>query len=170
MADPLTMAIISGVGTVVQGFQEASAAEAAAEAAQRQAQYNAQIQRQQAQHILENQRIQEAQKRKAFKARTGAQLAQIGKAGIELAGSPLSLVGRSIAEQELELLNDKYNADIQAYNARSGAHVSLMEGSTIATEQYGRASSARTGALFGAGGTILGGYYDKKAAEEEGFS
>lgn len=163
MADPVTMAIIAGVGQVFQGFQQASAQEDAAKAAMRQAEYNAQIQRQQAAQILSNQRLQEQQKRKAFKARTSSQLAQIGKAGIELSGAPLSLVGRTIAEQELELLNDKYNADIQAYNARAGAQVSLMEGSTIAEEKYNQAQSSRMGGLTGAGGTILGGYQSAQA-------
>jgi hypothetical protein len=135
---------VSTAASVLQGFQRASGAE-------EQATYNAAIQRQQAQQILNNQRISEEQKRKVNRARISSQLAQIGKSGVELSGSASGLVSRSIAEQELEILNDRYNAEVQAYNVGSGAALTEFEGDTLASEA--RAGAAED--LFSGGKKLV---------------
>lgn len=123
----------------------------AGQAAKQQANYNAAIQRQQAQQVLQNQKFQEYQQKKINKQKVSSQLAQIGKSGILMEGTPVALVSRTMAEQELDLLNKKYNADIKANELESAALLTEFEGSQIQKQKQGQAIGTLLsgGASFG---------------------
>lgn len=98
--------------------------------------------RQQQQQLSAQGDLRRYQQIKANKQIRSRQLAQIGKSGIQLTGSPLQLVQNTAAEQEIDILVDKYNtqlgisdigqeSNLAASRGRSGATQSLIKVPTI---------------------------------------
>ena len=71
-----------------------------------------------------------AQQAKRDEALRSAQLAQIGKSGVQLSDSALNLVQRTAAEQEIDVLTQKYNTAIGLSDLEQEAKVAKFEGTT----------------------------------------
>lgn len=85
------------------------------------------------------------QMRKQHQDTTATQAAQYGKAGVEMVGSPMNVIGNTAKEQELDVLTKKYNTQREASGMRANAELKRKEG-----------QNAMFGAGAQAGGTLLG--------------
>ena len=132
----LELAIISGVASIAQGFQQKRAADA-------QASYYRQVAEQQ-RGQRDIARFQEKKRNLAYRSQ---QLAQIGKAGLDLTGTPLGLVQRTAEEQELDLLINDYNAELGVSDTLAQATFKEAEG-----------QQALLGGFSQGAQTIYGGY------------
>jgi hypothetical protein len=99
-----------------------------------------------------------SQQRKADVAFRGKQLAQIGKSGLVLEGTPLDLIGQTAEEQELGILTMQFNSKQRQRSLRGQAAVKRKQ----ATSQrfagsVGAASTLLNSNLFRAGTARLGG-------------
>ena len=91
--------------------------------------------------------LQQAKRDKAFRSQ---QLAQIGKSGVQLSDSALNLVERTAAEQEIDVLTQKYNTAIGLSDLEQEAEVGKFKGTTGAVSSLLKVP--RT-VLIGTGGT-----------------
>ena len=152
----MTGASILGVGMQAVGtYQQSQAAAAQAEAQQAVAQYNANVAEQQAKAEEQAARFRsQRQAEEAERTRSSLQAA-IGASGVVSGeGSPLLIQAEQAAESELENLMIGYEGQIGAGRSRSQAGLSRLQG-----DIYGqRASTASSGALFGAGTSLLTGF------------
>jgi len=104
---------ISAFGQYKEG-QEASAAY----------RYNADIAEQEADFIRQGAVLNEYRQRKRLQAVTGAQAARYAKSGVSvLTGTPLDVMTDSIANAELEISIDQWNAENMARRKRSEAQM-----------------------------------------------
>lgn len=125
----------------------------------RQAEANAKYYRQ----VAENQRaardVSRFQEERRNKAIRSAQLAQIGASGVELTGSPLGYVKRTVEEQEIDILLADYNAEVAATDTESRAAFQEQQG-----------QSALLGSIGGAAQTVYGGYQRYDMLNKSGSS
>lgn len=124
--------IFGGVGDIIGGigsFQEGNAQKAMGN-------YNATIYEQQAATERTNQQLLEYQKRKTIKSQLGTQVANVGKSGIKMSGSPLEVQLDSMANASLDLAIDKYNSDVKAAGYQSSANMSRWEGKQAKKASY----------------------------------
>lgn len=139
------------VGILSQG----AAASAEAKQASKIAEYNAKIADENARREIEIARVEEAQQRDRLARTLGSANVARAKSGIRATGSSIFVQDDSIIQGELDALILR-NKGVLASNAEK----TRASGLRMQSAQYKQqASNARTGALLGAGATILGGAY-----------
>ena len=127
--------ISSGL-SLASGFAQKSAADANAK-------YYRQVAEQQ-RNAREIARFQTEKQNKAYRSR---QLAQIGKAGVELTGTPLGLVTRTAEEQEFDLLLQDYNTEVGVSDTLARASMQEQQGSQALLGGFTRAASTAVGGI-----------------------
>lgn len=129
--------VIGGIGSFMEGNQAKSMGN-----------YNATIYEQQAANERTSQQLLEYQKRKANKAVYGTQVANVGKSGIKMSGSPLEVQLDSMANASLDLSIDKYNSDVKATGYQNQANMTRWEGTNAKKSAYLKGGlSVLTGAV-----------------------
>lgn len=134
---------------VVGGIVGAIGALAQADAQSKAAQYNAQVAERnataaRAQAVSEGIDTVANNRRKLSSIR-----AAIGASGVDIAGSPLDVIGDSAIEGSLDVARVKYKGEVRAAGYDANAQLSRME-----------ASSAKTAGYFNAAGKLLGGFQE----------
>ena len=135
--------------------------------AKKQAEYNAHVEEQNAELIKagaarenqitkENAVLNEYRQRKSMEATTGEQIGAYAARGVSVGtGSPLDVIADSIANAELEISMNKWNAEnqiaVNTYNAGVSANNKMS--SAELNRMYGK--SAETSANWQAAGTLL---------------
>lgn len=138
----------------VSAYQQGQAADAQAKSQQAWAEYNAQIEENNAKTAEATSRYEQRQKRKEDAMLRGSQRVAYAKSGLSLSeGTPLEVMENTAAEQELDILMLKRNADIQAAGHRSAAGGYRMQGDMA--RRQGKA--AKTASYWNMGSSILSG-------------
>ena len=106
--------------------------------------FNATIAEREAQLIKKGARLDEYRSRKQLRRLTGSQVAAYGSSGVELTGSPLDVIQDTIADAELEIAINKFNAEMGAKSRVSSAQRMREAG-----------KDARTASMIKAGSTLL---------------
>lgn len=157
--DPITLlaatAATSSALGIAGAISSGNAASANAESAANAADYNAEVDRQRATVAYQQGNAnEEAQRRQAAQV-LGRQRAATAQAGLDLAsGSALDLYQQSATNAELDALNIRYGADLQARGAQQQGVLDEMS----ASQQRMNASSALTGGYLNAGAAALSSY------------
>ena len=125
--------VAAAAGSIAEGAAAASEAEFRAEVGERDAQATLQA------SIFEQEKLDERTKRLL-----STQAAFAGESGITLEGSPLLVISETAADAELERAAIEFTGKVGAARLRSGADLARIQG-----------RSAQTGALFGAGTSLL---------------
>ena len=156
--------IIAGVSTALSAVGQMQAQDAQEKSTKAAASYNAQVAENEAavQQQLAQNEIQkgvadrERQQRQAARA-MGEMRANMGASGFDMdSGSNLSLLAESAAEHQYDSAVITSNAQQAAWQHLVG-QTSALNNASFAQYQGANASSGRTGALLGVGGTLLGG-------------
>lgn len=140
---------VSAVGQIQQGQANKASAQASAAASE----YNAKVNEQNAIAAENKAKYDEQMHREQVRALLSKQRAIIGKSGVTMEGSPLLATLDTVEKGELDALAIRYGGKVQSQQYRSGADISRMESSAY----LAKGKSAMTGALFGAGTTLLSG-------------
>ena len=111
---PATATMIGGIAEGVGGIMSANSQYDAAK-------YNASISQQNAELTRQGAALEEYKARKTLRKVSGTQRAGFAKAGIEFTGSPLDVMRDSIANAELDIATNRYNAEISAMGFESEA-------------------------------------------------
>ena len=98
--------------------------------------YNATIYEQQAASERNNQQLLEYQKRKVIKSQLGSQVANVGKSGIKMSGSPLEVQLDSMANANLDMAIDKYNSDVKTNAYQNQANMTRYEAKQAKKKAY----------------------------------
>lgn len=130
--------VVGAVGQIAQGNAQARALD-----------FNAQQRMQDAQQARLNAAEEERRIRRDNRLRLGNFAASRGASGVTAEGSALDVFADAAAEGELRALDARYGGLMAARAAEQDAAFMRMQ-----------AKSTRRNALFGAGGTILGGALD----------
>lgn len=157
MCDPvsLTVAAVAAAGVTAYGqYQQGVAAEKAGQYQMRVAEQNAKTSENLAkdaeargQLAIENQRRQTA-------SLMGRQQAVLAAKGIDIgSGTPLDILSQSAEYGEIDAQTIKHNFDMEALNYRVQGRNQLNQGQMALLE----GKSAKQGAMFQAGGTLIGG-------------
>lgn len=136
----MVLSIVGGVVSAIGAMQAAGAQAAAAE-------YNAKVAERNRIATLQQADAEAVDKMKENRRVLGSIRANIGAAGIDLAGSPLDVIGDTAIEQNLDVAKIKYNGQVKAVGFEDAAVLDKME-----------ASSARTAGFFNAASGLLGGF------------
>ena len=129
---------LSAVGTVFSAFsaiQQGSAAKSAAD-------YNAALYERNAQITRQNAQIQEERQRRMAAMRAGANRAAIGGSGVTVEGSALDLLESNAAQEELDALMIRWNADNTATGMEANAELERRSGRNARTSSFTGAGSA----------------------------
>ena len=137
-AEPLLIAAAVG-GQVLSAYSQFQAGRA-----------ESKIARQKQEQLKASSELAAAQQAKRDEALRSAQLAQIGKSGVQLSDSALNLVQRTAAEQEIDVLTQKYNTAIGLSDLEQEAKVAKFEGTTGAVSSLLKVPQT---VLSGTGGT-----------------
>lgn len=133
--DPFTLALIgtgiSAVGAIQQG-----------QAAKQTANYNAALADRNAVIATQQSAAHEEAQRKLDRRRMGAMRAGYSASGVTPDGSPLDVLGDSIAEAELNALNIRYEGQLAAQGYTESAGVSRRQGKQAEAAGYFNAGSA----------------------------
>lgn len=125
----LASSTIMGVGgSIMQGQQQAQAAE-----------YNAAVARQKAQAAKQAGELEASRIREAGEKLTGSQRAMYAKSGVTFSGSPMEVMIDSATENEMDALITEYNYSVQASQAESEAEIAKWRAKTYKTNSYMRA-------------------------------
>lgn len=139
--------VIGGVGSFIEGNQQKAMGN-----------YNAAIYEQQAANERTSQKLLEYQKRKSIKAVLGTQVANVGKSGIKMSGSPLEVQLDSMANASLDLSIDKYNSDVRATGYQNQANMTRWEAKNAKKASYLKgglsilSGAVKIGSSFATGG------------------
>jgi len=117
-------------GSLIQGQQQAQAAE-----------YNAAVARQQAEAARVAGELEAERIRIAGEKLTGQQKAMYAKSGVTFAGSPMEVMIDSATQNEMDALMTEYNYAIQASQAESEAALAEWRAKTAVTSSYMRAGT-----------------------------
>lgn len=128
-------AVLSGVGAAASGMQAAAAAD-----------YNAQVAERDAQMATQAAAFEEDLHRERLRKTLSAQRVATGASGGAMEGSPLIVMQQTAEDAEIDALAIRYGGSVEAARAQSRAAASRME-----------ARAARTGAVIGAGASLLSG-------------
>lgn len=155
MADPITLAIIAvSVGGGLQAVSMVQQGRAAREAGKTQeaiAARNAALAERQAEAEQQAAAAEAKRQRKEGEELLARQRALFAKGGVEMRGTPLSVVVDTAEELEADRLTILREGAISAAQRRGQADILRMQGK--AAKQRGRA--AYRGSVLSAGGTIL---------------
>lgn len=136
-------AALSIVGGVISAIGAISAANAQARAAE----YNAQVAERNRIAILAQADNEAIDKTRENERRLAVVRAAYGKAGIDLAGSPLDVIQDTAIEQQLDVSRIRYEGELKAIGQQDQATLYRME-----------ASNARTAGSISAVGALFGGF------------
>ncbi len=153
----------SAVGAIQSANAQAEFAEAQAQAAdfnRKVAERNQIIAGQQRQLAIQGAQIDAEDKRRENRRKLASIRNSFGASGIELAGSPLSIVEDSATELELDARRTEYDGQVAGY--RSALQIMGLQdeanlAGVSAQSARSRARSARTAGFLNAGGAIAGG-------------
>ena len=150
-ADPLTMMLIaSAVGSVAQGIGAGKAGKANRGIHN----YNASVIRVQKQNELKRAAYEADLLRDKGKSVLASNRTQISKSGIEIAGSPLQVLGDNAASIEFDALMKYYGGELNAYELENQARNQEYMGEMAAWRGKQQKNAAFAGAavsLMGAG-------------------
>tara|TARA_R110002124_G_scaffold235380_1_gene400702 strand:- start:7426 stop:8046 length:621 start_codon:yes stop_codon:yes gene_type:complete len=147
--DPVTMLLIAkGVETAMSGI----AANKAGKANQMIANANAAIQRQQAEAARAKSDFDANEIRRKGLKITSQGRTSYAKGGVEIAGTPVEVLGQIAADVEFDAQTQLYDGELAANNYLSQASMSEYEG-RIARQ---RGKSQQTSAFVGAGVSLIG--------------
>lgn len=142
--------MLGGLGSFLEG-----------KAIEKMGNYNATIYEQQAATERTSQQLLEYQKRKVIKSQLGTQVANVGKSGIKMSGSPLEVQLDSMANSNLDLAIDKYNSDVKANAYQNQANMTRYEAKQAKKKAYTKGAlsmlsgAVKIGTAIGTGGTSL---------------
>lgn len=150
-----TAAQYAGTALSAYGAYSNGQAQAAqAKAAQQASEYNAAIARNNAQLTLEQGNANEEAQRRHARIVMGQQRAALQEAGIGSEGTASDLYQQSAESAELDALNIRYGATLQANSYLNQSNLDMTQ-----ARQYARnASSASNASFVGAGASLLAGY------------
>lgn len=123
--------LISGIGQFFGAKEENAAGD-----------YNASLFENQAVAERQSQSLLEAQKRRITKATIGSQIATAGAQGFRFSGDPITIMMDSMANSEMDIAIDKYNAEVRARGLQNQANLERYEARKRATGSYLDASSS----------------------------
>ena len=126
---------IQAAGMIAQGRQ-----------AQVMAEYQARAYEQQAQADAQASAFEQGQERKRQDLAAAAARAQVGAAGVALAGSPTEVLAANAREGQLDIQAIRYGSQLRQNQLRTQAGISRFEG-----------RQARQAATIGAAGAVVGG-------------
>lgn len=154
--DPLTIALIAGIGLTAAGEVQAGRVGAAeAKSAQAIANYNAAVQEREATAIEARTGLEQRRQTEEAARGMGRLRAAFGIAGVvPTAGTPLQIQARQASEFEMENLMIGYRGVTEAARARSAAELERTQ-----AKIYGyKAKTVRRAAYLKAGTTLLTGF------------
>lgn len=145
----IASAAVGAISSISQGNAAAAAARSQAQALD----YNAAVERQNAQIALQQGNANEEAQRRQARRVLGAQRAGLTEAGLS-GGTAGDLVSQSAADAELDALNIRYGAQLQATGHLNSATLDQQQ----ARQARKNASAAQTAGYIGAGAAALSGY------------
>jgi len=146
------LSVASGVLGVVQAISGANANANSEKSAQYASEYNATVNRQRAAMALQQGNAQESQQRREARREAGNLRAGLVENGMDLSsGTGADLVYESSLNSEMDALNIRYGAQLNAHAANAGAV--LDDNSAVAAKN--RAKQAKIGGIVGAAGSVL---------------
>ena len=153
-ADPLTiMMIASAAGSIAQGIGAANAGKANRGIHN----YNASVIRVQKQNELKRAAYEADLLRDKGKSVLASNRTQISKSGIEIAGSPLQVLGDNAANIEFDALMKYYGGELNAYELENQAKNEEYMGEMAAW----RGKQQRSAAFVGAAISLIGAGYSQ---------
>ncbi|NOV24158.1 hypothetical protein E5S69_11610 [Cupriavidus necator] len=156
MADPITwLAVGSAVLGATGAVSSANAQAASAQSAQNAAEYNAAASAQRATVAFQQGNANEEAQRRQAALQLGKQRAATAQSGVDLAsGSALDLYQQSATNAELDALNIRYGAQLQAQGYQQQSTLD-----SLSAQQAGNnARSAMTAGYLNAGASALSAY------------
>ena len=142
----------TGLG-VISSIRQGSAQSAALKSQAAGARYNQQVAEMNAQAVENASAYQTQLQREKNQRLLASQKVGYGKAGVTMEGTPLEVMADTAADQEKDIIAQRYNYDIQAWRYRSQAGQYGFE----ADRSMSMASGATTAGYLGAGTTLLTG-------------
>ena len=119
---------IAAAATTASGFLQFKGAKAQAKAIERTADYNAKVAENEAILLQRARTDQESQLRKNADRLEGTQRVATAKSGITMSGSPLEALADTYFNTEIDALNIRYAADVEALAKTSEAALSRATG------------------------------------------
>lgn len=148
---PYIAAAMAAAGAIASANAQASSAKSAANAAE----YNAEVDRQRATVALQQGNANEESQRRQAAIAMGRQTAATAQSGVDLtSGSALDLYQQSATNAELDALNIRYGAQLQAQGLQQQGTLDTM----TAQQQRNNARSATTAGYLNAGASALSSY------------
>jgi hypothetical protein len=148
------LSIASGVIGAVSAISGANAQSASAQSDANAAEYNAQVNRQRAAMALQQGNAQESQQRRNARSEAGYLRAGLVENGMDLSsGTGADLVYESSLNSEMDALNIRYGAQLNA----QGANAAAILDDNSAKAAKNRAKQYKVGGYMGAAGSILTG-------------
>lgn len=159
MADPITILAVTAAASSVMGIAgaitSANAQSASAKSAANAAEYNAEVDRQRATVATQQGNANEEAQRRSAAIAMGRQTAATAQSGVDLSsGSALDLYQQSATNAELDALNIRYGAQLQAQGLQQQGALDTM----TAQQQRANANSAMTAGYLNAGASALSSY------------
>jgi hypothetical protein len=146
-------------------LQKGAATQAQAEASARLYEYNAAVARQNAEVARQAAAQEEGEYRKRTRALMGSQIAQFGRAGVTMEGTPLEVLGETAAEAELNAQRLRYRGELEAWKYLSSANISSAQ----AAQEMAYGEYAGRAGMLGAGTTLLTGMTKAMTSAAEGY-
>ena len=153
-----TLAALAIGGTALDIFGKVKQGQEAKEAAE----FNARIAEEEAGLIRQSSILTEFQQRKQLDQTTGKQIAAVARSGIAFTGSPLIVMADSLANAELGIQIDKFNAESAARRKESGAKQLRRFG-----RQDERSAFISAGATLLKTGATLSGNFSKRIPKKK---
>lgn len=159
MADPITILAVTAAASSVMGIAgaitSANAQSASAKSAANAAEYNAEVDRQRAAVAMQQGNANEEAQRRQAAIALGRQTAATAQSGVDLtSGSALDLYQQSATNAELDALNIRYGAQLQAQGLQQQGTLDTM----TAQQQRNNARAATTAGYLNAGASALSSY------------
>lgn len=154
MTTAIIVMSLVGAGTAAySSYQERKTAQQQAEAQSAWNLYNAKVSQREAEAEQQAAAFESKQHRRQARALLSRQRALIGKAGVQMEGSPLLVAEDTAAELATEAVNIRLTGQrrVQAFKSRSILDISKASAAKAAAAGFGRA------AVIGAGASILQG-------------
>jgi len=126
--------------------------------------YNAKLAEQDADLIRTGASLDESRARKGLSSFVGRQVAAYGSSGVELTGSPLDVISDTIANAEMDIAINNFNADIAARGKESQASMSRYYGQQEA--KAGKIKAINT--FLASAGKTAGKFYNPLQTKSSG--
>lgn len=139
--------VIGGGMSIISGLNQSAAAKAAAKYQAGVNQYNQTMAEYNAQMVEEATRNRVDQQRRKGLALLGSQVAGYGKAGVDLTGTPLVVMGDTAEQIQMDLSNIERSGQLEAWKLRNKVSAPVIDNSS----QYA------TAGILGGGSSILTG-------------